>query len=95
MAPEKIKALELIEKFQNTKGQGHTLGLKAAKRYATICVDEIQKAGQQEIVIQCLKKKYTIVEIPSRENARAWGNSKLNTITGLKLLFLMIKQLYW
>ncbi len=41
MIPIKIEALRLIEKFQNTQGKGHTLGLKAAKRYAIICVEEI------------------------------------------------------
>jgi dolichol-phosphate hexosyltransferase len=49
---------------------------------------------EQEMIINCIKKKYRIIEIPSRENARAWGKSKLQTIAGIKLLYLLLKKLY-
>jgi glycosyltransferase involved in cell wall biosynthesis len=49
---------------------------------------------EQEMVVTYLKKRYKIVEIPSRERARAWGKSKLRTITGIKFIFDLLKQLY-
>ena len=50
---------------------------------------------EQEMIVEALKKGYRVSEIPIRENARKWGKSKLNTITGVKLLFLLVKQLYF
>lgn len=63
--------------------------------------DKFQKARlhandfaiEQEMLIQFLKKKYKVIEIPSRESARAWGKSKLKTITGIKLLFKLLISL--
>lgn len=51
-------------------------------------------AIEQEMVVSCLKKGYTVLEIPSREKARAWGVSKLDTLTGIKLLGALLVQLY-
>lgn len=50
---------------------------------------------EQEMVISCLKKGFRIKEIPSRERARAWGRTKLQTISGLSLLVELIKSLYF
>jgi len=50
---------------------------------------------EQEMIVNAVKKGYSVMEIPSRENARAWGKSKLKTATGIFLLFLLLKQLYW
>ena len=49
---------------------------------------------EQEMVVLCLKKRYKVLEIPSREKARAWGKSKLKTITGVKFIFSLLKLLY-
>ena len=49
---------------------------------------------EQEMVIAFLHKKYKIVEIPSREYARAWGVSKLKTTGGIGLFFNLIYDLY-
>lgn len=49
---------------------------------------------EQEMVVKSLKKGYRLVEIPSREKRRGWGKSKLHTLTGVKLLFQLVKQLY-
>lgn len=49
---------------------------------------------EQEFVIKCLKKKYRLIEVPTRENARKWGKSKLHTVTGIKLIFLLVRELY-
>jgi len=50
---------------------------------------------EQEMIVKAIKKDRIIVEIPSREYARAWGKSKLRTIAGIKLLLSLILQLYW
>lgn len=49
---------------------------------------------EQEVVVSCLKKGYEIKEIPSREKARGWGKSKLHTLTGIKFLAVLLKDLY-
>lgn len=49
---------------------------------------------EQEMVINALKKSIKIIEIPSRENARKWGKSKLKTITGVKFIFHLLYHLY-
>lgn len=52
-------------------------------------------AVEQEMVAICCHKGYKITEIPSREKARGWGESKLQTIGGIKLLLLLLQQLYF
>ncbi|MBI5613918.1 glycosyltransferase family 2 protein [Candidatus Gottesmanbacteria bacterium] len=42
---------------------------------------------EQEMVVSCLKKGFLVSEIPSREKARGWGESKLSTISGVKFLW--------
>ncbi len=49
---------------------------------------------EQEMVISFLRKRYKILEIPSREKARAWGESKLKTSGGIKLFLQLFYQLY-
>lgn len=49
---------------------------------------------EQEMVVNALKNKLKIVEVPSRENARKWGKSKLKTITGVKFIFYLLRALY-
>jgi glycosyltransferase involved in cell wall biosynthesis len=45
-----------------------------------------------DILIKSIKKKLTIVEIPSREKSRVHGNSKLNTIVGIYFIFQILKS---
>ena len=52
-------------------------------------------AIEQEMIIKFLKRKYKILEIPSREKAREWGKSKLKTTGGIHLFFQLIYQLYF
>lgn len=52
-------------------------------------------AIEQEMVIEFLRKRYQVIEIPSREKARAWGKSKLKTLGGISLFFSLIDQLYF
>lgn len=49
---------------------------------------------EQEMVVKCLKKGFKLLEIPSREKARAWGKSKLNTLTGIKFIIYLLKELF-
>jgi len=49
---------------------------------------------EQEMVVSCLQKGCRVVEIATRERARGWGKSKLRTLTGLKFLYNLLKQLY-
>lgn len=49
---------------------------------------------EQEMVVKALKKSFRLLEIPSRENARSWGKSKLSTITGVKFIFHLFYNLY-
>jgi len=50
---------------------------------------------EQEMLVRALQAGYKIVEIPSRENARKWGRSKLHTLTGVVLLCKLLKILYF
>lgn len=50
---------------------------------------------EQEMLVLALKDNYKVVEIPSRENARKWGKSKLHTIMGISLLYKLVKILYF
>lgn len=49
---------------------------------------------EQEMVVSCLKNKYKVKEIPSREKERGWGRSKLHTLTGIKFFAVLLKDLY-
>ena len=50
---------------------------------------------EQEMVVSCLKSGLIVKEISSREKARGWGKSKLHTITGIKFINSLIRQLYF
>ena len=44
-----------------------------------------------DILIKSIKRKLTIVEIPSREKSRVHGKSKLNTMVGIYFIFQILK----
>lgn len=50
---------------------------------------------EQEMLVRTLEGGYKVIEIPSRENARKWGKSKLHTLTGVVLLCKLFKILYF
>lgn len=50
---------------------------------------------EQEMVVKTLKKNYRLLEIPSREKARAWGRSKLDTLTGVKFIFHLLRECFF
>ncbi|OGL73267.1 hypothetical protein A3E39_01305 [Candidatus Uhrbacteria bacterium RIFCSPHIGHO2_12_FULL_60_25] len=81
----KIQLSDILYSFRAVKKSTfHSLGLKSND----FCIE-------QEMVVKCLKKQCRLVEIPSREKARAWGKSKLKTIMGIKFIFVLLKDLYW
>ena len=45
-----------------------------------------------DILVQSIKKGLIITEIPSRENARKYGISKLPTIEGLYFIYYILKK---
>lgn len=50
---------------------------------------------EQEMLVKSLQGNFKVVEIPSRENARKWGKSKLHTLMGISLLYKLLKLLYF
>lgn len=48
---------------------------------------------EQEMVMKCLKKKKKILEVPSHENSRKWGRSKLSTLKGWRFVWRFIKEM--
>lgn len=50
---------------------------------------------EEEMVIKSLKKGLRVLEVPSREKARAWGTSKLKTSAGIKFIFHVLKECYF
>ncbi len=45
-----------------------------------------------DILTNSVKKEYSIIEIPSRENSRVHGNSKLNTFFGIYFIYQIIRD---
>ena len=44
-----------------------------------------------DIILKSIKKNYKILEIPSREKKRVYGQSKLKTISGIYFIFQILK----
>jgi hypothetical protein len=48
---------------------------------------------EQEMVIKSLKRGFRIMEVPSHEYVRGWGESKLSTWKGWKFLWGLLKEM--
>ena len=48
-----------------------------------------------DIILRSIKKKFNIVELPSREKKRVHGFSKLKTISGVYFIYQIIKFRLW
>ncbi len=86
----------LVNKRFNTGYSDVLFSFRAVKKSVALKLD-LKADGfdiEQEFVVKCLKKKYRLMEVPTRENARKWGKSKLHTITGIKLIFNLLAELY-
>lgn len=70
-------------------------GFRAIKRRVAIDLDLRRNdfVIEQEMVINCAKKGYRIVEISSHENKRRAGESKLKTSQGWKFILHFIKEI--
>lgn len=87
----------LVNKRFNTKLSDILYSFRAIKTSTAKELD-LRSNGfevEQEMVVKSLKKGIALMELPSREKARAWGYSKLKTITGIKLAFNLVRQLYF
>ncbi len=47
---------------------------------------------EPEMVVKCLKHGYKVKEIATREKKRAWGKSKLKTLTGIQFISTILRQ---
>lgn len=86
----------LVNKHFNTKYSDILFSFRAIKK-STAKKLKLTANGfeiEEELVVKTLKKKYRLIEVPTRENARMWGKSKLHTITGIKFIFFLLKELY-
>lgn len=58
-----------------------------------LCLTANDFSIEQEMVVKAVKMGLRITEIPSHENARAWGISKLKTHMGFALFLKLLRQL--
>ena len=84
----------IFNKVFKTKLSDILYSLKAIKKnkFLEIKTSENGFGIELDILIKSIKKKLTIIEIPSREKSRVHGKSKLNTIVGIYFLFLILKS---
>lgn len=64
-------------------------------RKSTWAALELKEPGfgiEQEMIMNALARKFEIKEIPSREQMRGWGKSKLSTYQGIYFLWMIIKR---
>jgi glycosyltransferase involved in cell wall biosynthesis len=52
-------------------------------------------AIEQDMVVRALKAGTQLAEVPSREKARGWGESKLKTSMGINLLYVLVRDLFF
>jgi dolichol-phosphate mannosyltransferase len=90
-----IATLLVNKRFGTTLTDVHN-GFRACKtqKVAQLPLSARDHAIEQELVIAALALGYTVVEVPSRELARGWGESKLKTYMGGKMLFDLLYALY-
>lgn len=87
----------LVNKKFNTQITDILYSFRAVKKNTALKL-KLQADGfdlEQELVIRSLQERCKVVEIPSRENARKWGKSKLQTYMGAMLFYKLVKLLYF
>ena len=65
------------------------------KKFFLIKTEENGFAIEIDILIRAIRKKLKIIEMPSRENKRKFGISKLPTIQGLYFIFFILKKYFY
>ena len=83
----------LLNKLFKTQFSDVLYSLKAIERnkFLELKTEENHFGIELDIILRALKKKYRIVEMPSREKKRVYGYSKLNTMTGIYFIYQIIK----
>jgi len=86
----------LVNKKFKTRYSDVLFSFRSVKKSVALKLDLTANGFEieQEFVVHCLKKKYRLLEVPTRENARKWGKSKLSTVTGIKFIFHLLRELY-
>ncbi len=86
----------MLNRRFNTNYTDIIYSLRAATRkaLASIPLAADDFCIEQEMVVQFLKRNLRVLEIPSRERARSWGEPKLKTITGFRLVWQLFLDLY-
>lgn len=83
----------LLNKLFKTEISDVLYSLKAIKKKNFISLDtkENHFGIELDIILRSIKKKYKILELPSREKKRVYGKSKLKTISGIYFIYQIIK----
>ncbi len=83
----------LLNKLFKTQLSDVLYSLKAIERdkFLELKTEENHFGIELDIILRSLKNKYKIIEMPSREKKRVYGDSKLNTITGIYFIYQIIK----
>tara|TARA_B100001540_G_C15603759_1_gene549791 strand:+ start:96 stop:779 length:684 start_codon:yes stop_codon:yes gene_type:complete len=83
----------LLNKLFKTRISDVLYSLKAIEKekFDKLETKENHFGIELDIILQSIKKKYSIYELPSREKKRVFGESKLKTITGIYFIFQIIK----
>jgi glycosyltransferase involved in cell wall biosynthesis len=83
----------IFNKLFKTSFSDVLYSLKAIKKnkFEELNTNENSFGIEIEILTKATKKNYKVIEIPSRERARVYGESKLNTIVGVYFIYQIFK----
>ena len=83
----------LLNKLFKTNISDVLYSLKAIekKNFLSLETKENHFGIELDIILKSIKKKYNILELPSREKKRVYGKSKLRTISGIYFIYQIIK----
>jgi len=84
----------LFNKFFKTEFSDILYSLKSIRKdkFNSLGTTENGFGIEIDILAKSVKKKYRIKEIPSRENARVHGESKLNTVFGAYFIYQIFRE---
>ena len=83
----------LLNKLFKTNISDVLYSLKAIekKNFLSLETKENHFGIELDIILNSIKNKYNILELPSREKKRVYGKSKLRTISGIYFIYQIIK----
>ena len=87
----------LLNKLFKTEISDVLYSLKAIEKekFLKLNTKENHFGIELDIILRSIKKKFNIVELPSREKKRVHGFSKLKTISGVYFIYQIIKFRLW